>query len=81
VRKVALATQERRQGYNDGRAYAAKLVILSKKDATRVLTALSDEGTKVDVIQGSGPYYQSYIKGFRRRMIERCEFYLAHADE
>lgn len=79
---MAVFTQERRTGYNDGRQLAANLVIMSKKDAKRVLRALHDDRTVLDVCNGdNSPYAQSYRKGFARRLIERCEFYLSHADE
>ena len=78
---MALATEERRQGYNDGRTHAANLVILSRAEAEKIMAALQDESTHVDVIQGTAPYHQSYVKGFRRRLIKRCEFYLAHTED
>lgn len=79
---MAVFTQERRTGYNDGQQLAANLMIMSKKDARRVLRALHDDRTVIDVYNGdNSPYAQAYRKGFVRRMIDRCEFYLCHADE
>lgn len=61
---------------------AATLLIMSKAEARRTLRALRDDRTVLDVCNGdNSPYAQSYRKGFARRMIERCEFYLCHADE
>lgn len=57
-------------------------MIMSKKDAERVLRALNDDRTVLDVCNGdNSPYAQSYRKGFTRRLIERCEFYICHADD
>lgn len=79
---MAVFTEERRTGYNDGRHMASQLLIMSKRDAKRVLRALHDDRTVIDVCNGdNSPYAQSYRKGFMRRMIDRCEFYLSHADD
>lgn len=81
MRKVATFTEERRTGYNEGRQYAAQLAIMGRAEAENILSALRSEHTQLDVCKGDTPYAQSFRKGFARRLIERCEFYLCHADD
>jgi hypothetical protein len=78
---VAVFTAERRTGYNEGRQLAAQMLINSKAEAHMIMRALADDSTVLAVKWGDDtPYAQSYRKGFVSRMMERCEFYLSHAD-
>lgn len=82
MRRVAVFTEERRAGYNEGRQLAAQMWINGKAEARRIMSALADETTVLALKwDDDSPYAQSYRKGFATRMMERCEFYLSHADD
>ncbi len=54
---------------------------MSRAEAEAVLAALRLEDTQLDVCTGDTPYAQSFRKGFKVRMVERCEFYLCHTED
>jgi hypothetical protein len=79
---VAVFTEERRAGYNEGRQLAAQMWINGKAEARRIMNALADSSTVLALKwDDDSPYAQAYRKGFAIRMVERCEFYLSHADD
>lgn len=78
---MAVYTEERRTGYNDGRQLASKMLISTKVEARMIMRALADNTTMVDVVMGNTPYAQSYRKGFAERMTERCEYFLCHTED
>lgn len=80
MRKVALSTEIRKSGEIAGRTAASNMLISSKREAQIILAALLNEDTVVAPITGDGPWFESYVKGWTRRLIERCETFIAHAE-
>lgn len=83
---MANQTEVRKSAYQTGRSLASDLEIGSKRNAQRILRALT-EGVDVDHTLVASQwrthpaYVDSFTKGFTRRMIERLEFYLAHTED
>lgn len=77
---MATSTEIRKNGEIAGRTAASQMLISSKREAEILLAALLNEDTVVAPITGDGPWYESYIKGWTRRLIERCEMFIAHAE-
>jgi len=78
---VASTTEIRKTGYDAGRSLASELLIQDKAEAATILLALEDEDTMISPpVDGDKAYVEAFIKGFKRRLADRCETFISYSE-